>query len=111
MSLVSRVTEHQSRAAVGSTRLVADARNARGGLAKTLGVHDGWGNSGLLQEVADGFGPTLRELQVVRLRADVVRIPGDSNRLSVKRHQDASDAIEDVAVFRFNGCLIKVEAN
>ena len=45
--------------AVGSTRLVAVARNARVGLAKTRVAHDCWGNSGLHQEVADGFGATL----------------------------------------------------
>src|SRR5580692_1354777 len=39
--------------AVGSTRLFAVARNARVGFAKTLSAHDGRGNSGLQQEVAD----------------------------------------------------------
>jgi hypothetical protein len=68
--------------AVGSTRLFAVARNARIGFAKTLGAHDCRGNSGLHQEVADSFGATLGELQVVRLCADVVRISIDSNRIS-----------------------------
>jgi hypothetical protein len=45
--------------AVGSTRLLAVARNARVGLAKTLRAHDRWGNSSLHQEVADGFGAAL----------------------------------------------------
>jgi hypothetical protein len=45
------------------------------------------------------------------LRADVVRVSVDGNRISLKRHQDSSDAIKDVAIFRFNVCLIKVETN
>src|SRR6185369_165249 len=95
----------------GGTRLFAVAWNARVGFAKTLGTHDCGGNSGLHQEVADSFGATLRELQVVGLCAAVVRISVDCNRISLERHQDPGDAIEDVAIFRFNVCLVKVEAN
>jgi hypothetical protein len=45
--------------AVGCACRFAVARNARVGLAKTLGAQDRCGNSRLYQEVADGFGAAL----------------------------------------------------
>ena len=66
--------------AVSSACLFAVARNARVGLAKALGSHDRRGDSSLHQEVADGFGAALGQLQIVRLRADIVRVSVDSKR-------------------------------
>jgi hypothetical protein len=54
-----RIHDRDLDPAVGSTRLLAVARYTRVGLAKTLRAHDGGGNPGLYEEVADSFGAPL----------------------------------------------------
>ena len=64
---------------------------------------------GLHQVVAHRLGATLGELLVVLLRPDVVGVSVDGDRVVLRRHQDARDAAQQLAILGPQLGLVELE--
>ena len=89
--------------------MCAVALNARIGFAKSLGGYEARIYTRLDQGIADGLSSPPRESKVVFLCSDVIGISVYVNGISLERHQDARDAVQDVAVSVFDIRLVKLE--
>src|ERR1700676_1859901 len=107
--LLSRIDNADLHSAIGCPRFRGITANARVGFAKTFRADKARADPRLDQGIADSFGAADGEFQVVVLCATVIRISVYVNGISLERHQDACDALQDAAVLRCNVRFVSVE--
>ena len=85
------------------------ARHQGQGLPVALDAQDALRQAGLREVVAHGLRPPLGELLVVGVRAHVVRVAVDRDRVVLRGEEDSRDAAQQLLVLRPEVGLVELE--